>query len=78
VYRSDTSKGSLVESKECRPSWFFVDNVPYSEMWYTDPSWFFNVLRKDYFRAEVNYHEETGRVETWSVECSRSPEEFGI
>lgn len=39
VFKSTDFKGELAESEEMRPQWFYVDEIPFKEMWPDDLYW---------------------------------------
>lgn len=39
IFRANEHQGVPTESEEMLPKWFFVDEIPFSEMWPDDPHW---------------------------------------
>jgi len=59
IYRIDEFNGEPVETKEMRPQWFDIKDIPYHEMWKGDDIWIPNVLSNKNFTGEV-YLDENG------------------
>lgn len=39
VFKAHTHRGEPAESEEMRPQWFYVDEIPFRDMWSDDPYW---------------------------------------
>jgi len=39
IFKVHSHTGEPVETEEMRPQWFFVDEIPFKEMWSDDPYW---------------------------------------
>jgi 8-oxo-dGTP diphosphatase/2-hydroxy-dATP diphosphatase len=39
VFKVHNHTGEPVETEEMRPKWFFVDEIPFKDMWSDDPYW---------------------------------------
>jgi 8-oxo-dGTP pyrophosphatase MutT (NUDIX family) len=44
VFVASSWDGEPTESEEMKPEWFFVDAIPYDEMWSDDPYWLPSVI----------------------------------
>ena len=51
VYRTRDFTGVPTETREAKPFWVPVDNVPYDEMWEDDQFWLPMVIRGERFKA---------------------------
>jgi len=40
IFKVHDFSGKPKEGEEMRPEWFFVDEIPFNEMWSDDPYWF--------------------------------------
>ena len=51
VFRAEDFEGDVSESEEMKPAWFYVDEIPFAEMWPDDRYWFPLFLRGKKFSA---------------------------
>jgi len=40
IFEATSWKGEPVETEEMAPAWFALENIPFSEMWPSDPLWY--------------------------------------
>lgn len=75
VYRTRDFDGEPTESREARPLWVKVDQIPYDQMWEDDQHWLPMMIRGERFRTRwifdgdrmVDYEiQSDGRNESWS------------
>ncbi|HET6565761.1 MAG TPA: 8-oxo-dGTP diphosphatase [Xanthomonadales bacterium] len=75
VYRTRHFEGTPTESREARPLWVKVDQIPYDQMWEDDQHWLPMMIRGERFRTRwifdgdrmVDYEiQSDGRNESWS------------
>jgi 8-oxo-dGTP diphosphatase len=55
AYRYD---GNLCETREAKPFWFSLDQIPYDRMWKDDPYWLPEVLAGSHIRGFFLYDED--------------------
>lgn len=66
VFTGSEFEGVPEETREAKPEWFPIDEVPYDRMWADDAHWLPQVLRGQKFRAWFHFDGEdmlTKRVE---------------
>nr|XP_044602799.1 7,8-dihydro-8-oxoguanine triphosphatase isoform X1 [Equus asinus] len=51
IFRTDSVRGTPVESDEMRPQWFQLDQIPFEDMWPDDRYWFPLLLQKKKFHG---------------------------
>ena len=51
-------KGEAIETKEMRPKWFDIENLPYDEMWPDDRSWMPIFLRGKKFKGRIYFKDK--------------------
>jgi 8-oxo-dGTP diphosphatase len=59
VYRGEGFDGIPTETREAKPEWFRVDDVPYERMWADDRYWLPEMLAGRRFRAWFRFEGET-------------------
>ncbi len=52
IFKVDEFKGQPEESDEMRPSWFHIDEIPFSSMWPDDKYWLPLFLQNKKFRGK--------------------------
>lgn len=52
VFKASEVEGEPRETEEMAPKWFFIDEIPFSDMWPDDPFWFPLFMRDRKFRGE--------------------------
>lgn len=57
IYEADDFEGELVETEEMAPKWFPISQIPYPEMWPSDPLWYPYYLKGQKFEGEVVFDE---------------------
>lgn len=62
VFRLNAWQGEPRESKEMRPGWHDISNIPYSEMWAADRHWLPLVLSGKKISADVFYKDFSNDV----------------
>jgi len=58
VFRSHCFSGMPRETREARPMWFSVDEIPFDEMWADDRYWLRRMLDGDKFEADFLFDGE--------------------
>ncbi|HLF29553.1 MAG TPA: 8-oxo-dGTP diphosphatase [Xanthomonadales bacterium] len=75
VYRTRDFEGDPVETREAKPLWVKVDEIPYEEMWEDDRLWLPMVLRGERFQTRWIFDGDSmldydiqadGHNETWA------------
>lgn len=66
VFLTSKWQGEPTETKEMRPQWFPIKDVPYDEMWVADAKWIPLILRREKIEAEVDFNEEGTAVESFN------------
>lgn len=51
IFKIQEFSGEPREGEEMAPKWFFVDEIPFREMWSDDPYWFPIFLKNEKFRG---------------------------
>lgn len=72
VFFTTEWEGEPTESEEMKPEWFFVANIPYDQMWPTDPYWLLPVLSGDGVRGSFTFGENDTVAEHHVEEVERS------
>jgi 8-oxo-dGTP diphosphatase / 2-hydroxy-dATP diphosphatase len=57
VFKSESFSGEPKESEEMKPKWFFIDEIPFREMWPDDIYWFPLFLRNKKFKGDFVFGE---------------------
>lgn len=65
VFRAHTYDGEPAESEEMRPQWFYIDEIPFSDMWPDDSYWFPFFLRGTPFFGEFHFDKDERLVKTY-------------
>uniref|UniRef100_A0A8C4MS22 Oxidized purine nucleoside triphosphate hydrolase n=1 Tax=Equus asinus asinus TaxID=83772 RepID=A0A8C4MS22_EQUAS len=55
IFRTDSVRGTPVESDEMRPQWFQLDQIPFEDMWPDDRYWFPLLLQKKKFHGYFKF-----------------------
>ena len=55
VFSSNSFEGDPTESDEMRPEWFFLDEIPYEEMWEDDRHWLPLLLKGKSFQGSFSF-----------------------
>ncbi len=55
LFKVDSFEGDVRETEEMSPKWFFVDEIPFSEMWPDDRYWFPYFIRGQRIRAGFTF-----------------------
>jgi len=53
LFTVEEFEGDFIESEECRPQWFNLDQIPYEEMWDDDKFWFPDLLSGKVVRKKI-------------------------
>ena len=64
-------KGSPTESDEMKPMWFYINNIPYDQMWSNDRYWLPLLLRGKFFTGHFQFDENHGVAEYELNEVTR-------
>ncbi|TSC59537.1 MAG: nudix (nucleoside diphosphate linked moiety X)-type motif 1 [Parcubacteria group bacterium Gr01-1014_107] len=67
VFRVSDFSGKERESKEMKPQWFFMDEIPFKEMWPDDPYWLPLFFTGRFFRGRFIFEDEE-KLKEHSVE----------
>jgi 8-oxo-dGTP diphosphatase len=59
VYRGEEFSGTPTETREAKPEWFRLDEVPYDRMWADDRYWLPQMLEGRRFRGWFRFEGET-------------------
>lgn len=51
VFRIDDFSGEPTESEEMKPEWFYIDEIPFSDMWPDDIYWYPLFLKRKKFHG---------------------------
>ncbi len=62
VYRVEHFEGEPKETEEMSPKWFSKSEIPYTEMWPGDDSWFPYAVEGIPFEGEVRFTEQGKKV----------------
>jgi 8-oxo-dGTP diphosphatase/2-hydroxy-dATP diphosphatase len=57
IFRSDDFTGEPIESEEMKPEWFFIDEIPFTEMWPDDIHWMPLFLKRKKFKGKFLFGE---------------------
>lgn len=57
IFETKTFSGELVETEEMAPKWFSIAELPFSEMWPSDPLWYSLYLVGKKFEGRVVFDE---------------------
>lgn len=57
LFRVLSHRGEPQETEEMRPQWFFVDEIPFGQMWSDDPYWLPLFLKGRRFKARFLFDE---------------------
>jgi len=58
IFRADDYEGEPTESEEMKPQWFFVDQIPFKEMWPDDLHWMPLFLKGRKFKGKFLFGEK--------------------
>jgi len=58
LFKIHEFSGEPQEGEEMRPQWFFVDEIPFRQMWSDDPYWFPYFLTDRQFSARFLFDKE--------------------
>ncbi len=58
IYEATGYDGEPIETEEMAPKWFPLADLPYSEMWPSDPIWYPLYLNGKYFEGDVVFDEK--------------------
>jgi len=57
IFKGSTFDGEPTESEEMKPQWFYIDEIPFSEMWTDDCYWFPLFLKNKKFKGHFLFGE---------------------
>lgn len=69
VFLADRWAGDPVESKEMRPVWFGVDELPFEQMWQDGPHWLPRVLAGERIVARFTFREDNESIEEVEIKA---------
>jgi len=52
IFKSENFSGEPTESEEMKPQWFYVDEIPFSQMWTSDLHWLPMFLKGKKFKGK--------------------------
>jgi 8-oxo-dGTP diphosphatase/2-hydroxy-dATP diphosphatase len=52
VFRAQSFSGEPLESDEMKPQWFSLNEIPFKDMWQSDPYWFSHMLDGKKFKGK--------------------------
>jgi len=55
VFKVKSFAGEPIETKEMKPQWFHLDEIPFTEMWQDDPHWFPYFLQNRKFKGRFSF-----------------------
>lgn len=58
IFRITEWKGEPIETEEMKPGWFSFDEIPFENMWVSDPAWYPHFLNGEKFKATIYFSEE--------------------
>lgn len=67
VYRAGDLSGTPTETREARPEWFHIENMPFGEMWESDRHWVPLAIDGTRFMAEIRYDSDGEELREWSI-----------
>ncbi|MEK7567700.1 MAG: 8-oxo-dGTP diphosphatase [Patescibacteria group bacterium] len=53
IFKSREYEGEPIESEEMSPRWFFIDEIPFMEMWVADKFWIPLFLKDRKFKGKI-------------------------
>lgn len=59
VFHGTEFEGTPTETREAKPEWFFIEEIPYDRMWADDCHWLPQMLEGQRFRAWFRFDGET-------------------
>ncbi|MFA6554513.1 MAG: 8-oxo-dGTP diphosphatase [Candidatus Paceibacterota bacterium] len=57
IFKTDDFRGRPTESDEMKPQWFFVEEIPFKEMWPDDVYWIPLFLKRKKFKGKFLFGE---------------------
>ena len=70
VFKAEEFKGEPIETEEMKPQWFFVDEIPFADMWPDDRYWFPLFLKGRKFKARFVFADHNTLLEREITEVS--------
>lgn len=74
VYRAPGIEGQPAETREARPEWFDVNDIPYDQMWPDDRYWLPLLLDGTTFAGEFVFGEDEQDLRDWDLETDVDPD----
>ena len=68
VFLTTTWDGNPVESEEMIPIWFYVNEIPYEQMWQDAVHWLPHVLAGERIQAHITFREDNETVDEVEIE----------
>jgi len=63
VFKTNKFSGEIKESEEMKPQWFYIDEIPFREMWPDDVYWFPMFLKNRKFKGKFFFGENNSILE---------------
>ncbi len=67
VFLCKKFNGTPKETKEARPEWFEIDEIPYERMWPDDKYWLPLLVEGKEFEGTFNFDEEGNKIENYQL-----------
>ena len=64
VFVSGKWDGEPMESDEVKPRWFYIDELPFDEMWQNDPHWLPKILKGETVKATFIFGSDNEKIES--------------
>lgn len=68
VFKTTEYRGEPGETEEARPEWFFVDAMPYDQMWPDDRHWMPEMFDGKQIHARFQFDESGNELKDWEIE----------
>jgi len=69
VFRANEFLGEPTESEKMKPQWFYVDEIPFGEMWADDKYWIPLFLEDKKFKGKILFGESDSVLENSITEA---------
>lgn len=57
IFKAKEFKGNPIESEEMEPKWFFIDEIPFMQMWSGDRLWMPHFMKNRKFKGKILFGE---------------------
>ena len=68
IFKAKNFEGELIESEEMKPQWFYIDEIPFKDMWPDDLHWMPLFLKGKKFKGKFLFGESDVILEKELVE----------